>query len=209
MYFDCIVTRAPNRQKMKPSKFINSKQVREILRAGRHAWRVERGLNYYIVINFNHDENDELKAQRNFRNIRKKCISWLYYKRKNDAVSPLTDIRTWENRIENIHVNWALHVPEKYEAEFLKKIPVWIKKELGLIDDGRYHIKKTYNVNGLLRYMLKGVDPSKGYRFEIRPLNQGKVWGRRAVASTCLGKMARKRDFSEGRVKENIKNNTE
>jgi len=193
---------------MKPSKIINSKQAREILRAGRHAWYIERELNYYIVINFNHDENDELKAQRNYRNIRRKCLSWLYYKKKNDEVHPLTDVRTWENRIENIHVNWALHVPEKYEDEFLKKIPIWIRKELGNIAEGRFHIQKIYNVNGLLRYMLKGVDPSKAYRFEIIPTSQGKVWGRRAVASTCLGKMARKRDFSEGKVKrESTKNN--
>ncbi|WP_210205237.1 hypothetical protein, partial [Ochrobactrum sp. POC9] len=61
---------------------------------------------------------------------------------------------------------------------------------------------RIYNVNGLLRYILKGSDPNKAGIFEIRHSKQGKIWGRRAVASTCLGKAARERDRDNGMILE-------
>lgn len=181
---------------MKASTAIRSRQTREILRAGRHAWRIERDLNHFIVINFSTPDGDEFRPQRLFREVRRKFQSWLYYKRRQRFTDPLTDVRVWENVDGLLHVNWAVHVPEWLRAEFLEKLPLWISKALGGLSEGGYSVQDIYHLNGLLRYMLKGTE--KGEAFGIRNSPQGEVWGRRAVAATCLGKAARGRDQSSG-----------
>lgn len=182
---------------MKPSSVIRSRQTREILRAGRHAWAIERDLNFFVVINFETPPGDDLRPQRLFREVRRKAQSWLYQKRRTRYVDALTDIRTWENK-GTPHVNWALHVPGWLHPEFLEKLPVWIEKALGSLPDGCYSVQPVFNLNGLMRYMLKGSQNAS--RFGIRHAAQGEVWGRRAVAATCLGKLARERDKTSGLI---------
>lgn len=182
---------------MKASTAIRSRQTREILRAGRHAWKIERDLNHYVVINFATIEGDELRPQKLFREIRRKLQSWLYYKRRTRFVDPLTDVRVWENAGGLLHVNWAVHIPSWLQDEFLQKLPIWIEAVIGSVAvAGGYAVQDIYNLNGLLRYMLKGTQ--KPEAFGIRPSKQGEVWGRRAVASTCLGKTAREKDKISG-----------
>jgi hypothetical protein len=186
---------------MKPSTSIRPRQTREILRAGRHAWRLERGFNRFVVITFHCPLNDELKPHRQFRAIRTKAASWLYYKRRERFMDPLTDVRTWEHVGDRYHVNWALHVPSGYEAEFEEKLPIWIEKVLGAeMADETYQVREVYHLNGLLKYMLKGTQGGHAHRFGIRPTPQGEVWGRRAVAANCLGRAARARDQENGTV---------
>jgi len=182
---------------VKPSTVIRSRQTREILRAGRHAWKIERDLNIYVVVNFVHAEGDELRPQRLFRELRRKVQSWMYYKRRTRFVDSITDVRVWENKDGLLHVNWAIHIPSWLQAEFREKLPGWISKSLGgsLIQNG-HDVQDIYNLNGLLKYMLKGTQ--KAERFGIRPSKQGEVWGRRAVAATCIGKAARERDKTSG-----------
>ncbi len=188
---------------MRSSTSIRARQAREILRAGRHAWKIERDLNCYVVINFAVRDGYETEAQKAFRQIRTKCRSWLYHKRHFRVVDPLTDIRTWENKLAILHVNWALHIPERLREEFEDKLPLWIEKVLGGLDQGMFAVRPVYNLNGLLRYMLKGVEKAHAHRFDIRPVAQGEVWGRRAVASTCLGRSAREKDQFNGLIARN------
>lgn len=143
-----------------------------------------------------------MRPQRQFRAIRTKAASWLYYKRRERFMDPLTDVRTWEHIGDRYHVNWALHVPSGYEPEFEEKLPVWIEKVLGeeMVPDETYRVQEVYHLNGLLRYMLKGTQQAHAHRFDIRPAPQGAVWGRRAVAATCLGRTARARDREDGTV---------
>lgn len=183
---------------LKPSTTIRSRQTREILRAGRHAWKIERDLNLYVVVNFNAPAGDELRPQKLFREIRRKVQSWMYYKRRVRFMDPLTDIRTWENRNGIYHVNWALHVPAEFQDEFRAKLPIWVEKALGYLSTGCYAVTDVYNINALMRYMLKGTQ--KAATFGIKHVPQGEVYGRRAAAATCLGKAARVRDATSGMV---------
>jgi len=144
------------------------------------------------VINFNVVEGDELRPQKLFREVRRKFQSWLYYKRRQRLTDPLTDVRVWENKDGLLHINWAVHVPEWLRDEFLKKLPLWISKGLGTVSHDTYSVQDIYHLNGLLKYMLKGTE--KGDAFGIRSSSQGEVWGRRAVAATCLGRAARVKD---------------
>jgi hypothetical protein len=115
-------------------------------------------------------------------------------------MDPLTDIRTWEHIADLYHVNWALHIPDEYIDEFENRLPKWIEKSIGHVSEEDYKITNVYNLNGLMRYMLKGTLQSHAHRFDIRPSPQGEVWGRRAVAATCLGRVAREKDYSDGIV---------
>lgn len=185
---------------MKPSQSIRPRQTREIMRAARHAWAIQRDLNHYIVINFPIRDGDELAPQRDFRKIRTKARSWMYHRRRRRIVDPLTDVRTWEAASGVEHVNWLIHVPDGLHAEFLAMLPIWIEKVFGVLSEGTYHVEEIYNLNGVLRYVLKGTQKGHAHRFGIRPVPQGEVWGRRAVASTCLGKAARARDDDAGQI---------
>jgi len=176
---------------MQPSVFIRPRQTREMKRAGRYAWKIGRGLNLWVVINFECPEGDELLPQRQFQAIRKKMRSWLEYRqgKLNLPRSPITDIRTWEHVGERYHVNWVVHVPDQMIDEFQEKLPKWIEKVMGELKD--CHVQKVYHFNGLLKYILKGTLASHAHRFGIDPSPQGRVWGRRAVAARCLGRAAR------------------
>lgn len=189
---------------------IRSRQAREILRAGRHAWAIERDLNTYVVINFLCPEGDEFKPQREFQKIRTKARSWLYNKRgrggllgpskKGSFTDPITDLRVWENANGRVHVNWPIHVPKRYLKEFKEKLPVWIEKVFGDLPTRCYKIKRIYNINGLMRYMLKGTEKGYAKRIKVRHSHQGTVFGRRAQASGCLGKASRVRAADEGLI---------
>lgn len=185
---------------MRSSKAIRPRQTREILRAARHAWAIDRELNFFIVINFPLRDGDELSPQKDFRKIRTKARSWMYHRRKSRVVDPLTDVRVWEAKSGIVHVNWMLHVPDGLIAAFLERLPVWIEKTFGVLSPECYHVTPIYNVNGLLRYALKGTEKGHAHRFGIRHDHQGEVWGRRAVSATCLGRSARERDASSGLI---------
>lgn len=189
--------------RMKPSTSIRPRQTREILRAARHAWRLGRSFNRFVVITFHCPVGDEMRPQRQFRQIRTKAASWLYYKRRERFMDPLTDVRTWEHIGDRYHVNWALYVPPGYEDEFEEKLPIWIEKVLGgdhLMPGETYRVREVFHLNGLVRYMLKGTHASYAEHVEIRHSPQGEVWGRRAVAATCLGRTARARDYENGTI---------
>jgi len=170
------------------------------MRAARHAWAIQRDLTHFIVINFPVRDGDELAPQRDFRKIRTKARSWLYHRRSHRIVDPLTDVRTWESASGVEHVNWLIHIPHGLTGEFLAMLPVWIGKVFGSLPEGAYHVEEIYNLNGVLKYILKGTQQGHAHRFGINPVYQGEVWGRRAVASTCLGKTARERDEFDGQV---------
>lgn len=185
---------------MGSSREIRARQTREIKRAARHAWRAGRDLTRFVVINFPlPEEGNELAAQRQFRAIRNMCRSWWDYLRAKKTVNgPLTDVRTWENKNGILHVNWMVHIPEDLAAEFTIKLDLWIGKVLA---DGKPEASKNqsiYNLNGLLNYILKGTEKTKAGRFGIEPIDQGVIWGRRAVASMNLGRSARNRDWQAG-----------
>ena len=187
---------------MHASTFIRVRQAREIKRAARHSWRIGRELTRYVVINFPApDPGDELAPQRAFRAIRIKCASWWDYKRSSSPeLGPLTDVRTWENCNGILHANWMVHVPARLEAEFDRKLSKWIKDVIGDVRPGTYVNGPLYNLNGLLNYVLKGTEEAKAAKLGIDYEDQGAVWGRRAVASIGLGKVARARDWQSGSV---------
>lgn len=62
------------------------------------------------------------------------------------------------------------------------------------------HQQAIFNLNGVVRYLLKGTEPQYAEKIEITAQDQGAVWFRRATPSMSLGKTARQRDWTEGHV---------
>lgn len=187
---------------MRPTTCIRAKQAREITRAANHAWRIGQDLTRYIVINFPQPgEGDELLPAHQFREIRRKAWGWWSYKRKHDkALGRFTDLHSWEDRNDIRHVNWLVHIPRALEAEFSQKLEKWITKVVGDHPVETFKNKEIYNVMGLVRYILKGIEPRSARKFQIEPSGQGTIWGRRSAASKNLGRSARERDWEEGHV---------
>lgn len=116
---------------------------------------------------------------------------------------PFSDCRIWENPNGFLHANWLIHIPENLIEDFQKKLKRWVAKVLPDMDQTtELYDDEIFNVNGLLKYTLKGTDAAKADRFGIRHIDQGTIWGRRAVASMNLGKAARERDWQTGKVVE-------
>lgn len=187
---------------MPASQHIRAVQARELKRAVRHSWRLGRPLNRYAVIAFDTPAyGDEYAADRAFQKIRIKFRSWLdYQRRKHPEIGPITDARTWELRGSILHVNWLVHVPFGLEDAFVAKLKRWTHAVIGEHGEEVQKNKAIYNLNGLLSYVLKGTDPAHAWRVGVDPVDQGTIWGRRAVASISLGRTARERDWESGAV---------
>lgn len=172
------------------------------MRAARFAWRDGKDLTRFAVMHIPAGPvGDELVPQRLFANIRTRCRSWWDYRRMKDpSLGPMTDVRTWENKNGVLHVNWLVRVPKHLEADFDAMVNRRMTKVLIKRAPGDLNIGPITNLNGVLRYILKGTDKNKASVFDIRPEDQGVVWGRRAVASINLGRAARDRGWQAGTV---------
>lgn len=161
-------------------------------------------LTRWVIINFEKPPaGDEFLPQRQFCAIRKKAWSWwANHRSKGNVEGPFSDCRIWECPDDFLHVNWLLRVPDTLLPEFQKKLEKWVAKVLPDNVPNALYEGEIFNVNGLLKYTLKGTDATKADRFGIDHVDQGEVWGRRAVASMNLGKAARERDWETGKVVE-------
>jgi hypothetical protein len=95
------------------------------------------------------------------------------------------------------HANWVVHIPERFLAEFEKKLPKWVARILG--DERPFDIdiqKVTREADkSLAKYVIKGADPAYIDYLHLGTVAapQGRVWGRRCGASPAIGRTARKK----------------
>lgn len=187
---------------MRPSEHIRSRQAREIRRAVRHSYRMDRPLNWQITIDYGwQDEGNELVPSKLHRDIRRRFWSWWDYKRKKGEVTgQIYDTVIWEAPNGKHHANWLIHIPPSHFDEAKTTIENRCEKVLGEFKFDVLHQQEIYNLNGLTAYLLKGTEPDYAKKVEIRPEYQGIVWCRRAVPSMALGRAARDRDWRAGNV---------
>lgn len=91
-------------------------------------------------------------------------------------------------------VHWAVHIPRGLVREFRRSLPQWIAATVGgpVSHDTVKH-RPIYNVTGLKRYVLKGMDPHFAPLWKICPVPQGLIVGKRSGFSRNLGPTARAR----------------
>jgi hypothetical protein len=116
------------------------------------------------------------------------------------VTGPFHDTVIWEAPGGQHHANWLLHVPDHLQAEAETVIKNRTRKVLGEHRADVLHQQAIFNLNGLVRYLLKGTEPAYADKIDVRAVDQGAVWFRRAVPSMSLGRAARERDWTSGRV---------
>lgn len=169
---------------------IGRKPAANVHHAFRFANTIGCPLNYFVTINF---ALTPCPAQRTSAAFRRLLCSWFarWLRRhpKNKAKCPPTYAYAVETANGQTHVHWAVHIPRGFVREFRRILPQWIEAVAG----GPMHApsavkhRRVYNPVGLKRYMLKGMDPLFARLWQIRPVDQGLVIGRRSGFSRNLG----------------------
>lgn len=181
---------------LRRSQFINRKHAQSIFRAFDFASALGLPFTVYVVLNIR--ETASLSATTAFTHIRHKYRDWLAYARRaaDGHLCQPTYAYTLENKAGLIHVNWAVHVPPAWMAEFLEKLPRWSEKVHGKVElfDIDVQSIKLGTEKRLAKYFLKGTDPAFVDHFYLREVHapQGEIWGKRAGMSMNVGATARR-----------------
>jgi hypothetical protein len=177
---------------------IGRKAAENICHAFDYAKYINRALNTYIVINLTALPDDACRTQA-FARIRHKFRDWMSRKHMttDGATEPPRYVYSMEAPNGDDHANWVVHIPERFLAEFEKKLPKWVARILG--DERPFDIdiqKVTREADkSLAKYVIKGADPAYIDYLHLGTVAapQGRVWGRRCGASPAIGRTARKK----------------
>jgi len=177
---------------MKPSHYIRRRQASYTLPSLLTACEKGVPLNAFITINFRHLGIDEYEAGKLNAQLRTWAGLWLKRPKKNDRYksTPLTIMWVIENS-RDIGVHWALHLPYGAKRKFVADLKIKIDKIYpGLRLSNTVRVDRIYNILGLRKYFLKGMDVKVGELFRVRTSPQGVVYGKRFGVSQNIGPSA-------------------
>jgi len=182
---------------MPENNHLRKRQVQNILNAFDYAHSLDRPFNYFVVIRLN-----DTIAQASctaFGKIMAKYRCWLSYKRKiGETEAAPSYAFTHENPTgRNPHVNFCVHVPENLTEEFELKLPIWIEKVQGELEQDTLSAEPLMprGYKAVAFYINKGVDPEFIDHFNLRHWHdkrgpQGVIYGQRAGFSRSMGPTA-------------------
>lgn len=178
------------------SEYIDRRQIGNFFKGIRHANRIGRPLNLFVTINFKHTACSPQDASKCFEKIRvNHFIPWLAYQsRKSKRLNFGRPTFVWviENSGEDIGPHWLVHIPERLQDEFRKKVARWLETCAGPVSSPQaLDIRKAPSPLGAGLYMAKGINPKYAKFYGIRPKAQGKVHGKRCGTSNNLSRTAR------------------
>jgi hypothetical protein len=105
-----------------------------------------------------------------------------------------TYVWTMEAAGNQTAAHWLVHIPAPMTKAFHAKLDEWLASIAGgEVDTGAANLKPIYNLTGIRRYILKGVDPAWAKHLGVQHVPQGEVIGKRSGFSRNLGPAARKR----------------
>lgn len=183
------------------SHSIKRKTAQTILQAFDFAKHIDRPLNQSVTIRMT---GIPIEAGREtFETIRTRCYVWL--KRKQKMTQGQAEAPYYTYAFENpdhadLHLHWVVHVPERYQTEFRRKLKRWVAKAFGRQpEQDEVHVRDVnpYEDKTLAKYILKGTDELYHNHFNLQKFatpgeDQGLVIGRRAGASHALNREARR-----------------
>lgn len=184
------------------TKHISRKATQNGFRAFDFAIDTQQRFNLYIVINLR--ETVAASSSTIFQAVRHKFRDWLNNRYRRSGLPPRQPayLVSFENPGDtNPHVNWALHLPDAFTAEFLEKLPNWARKAQRVLPspfDIEAQRVKPGTEKRLAKYVLKGTDPEFIDHFHMRELfeahgPQGTVFGPRLVVSRSLTASSREK----------------
>jgi hypothetical protein len=184
-----------NNGRYRESRQIGRKPAANLHHATRVADRIGRPLNQFVTINYSLTACPPREASAAFRRLLASWYArWLRRHRKLKGRCPPTHVWVFEAAGGQVAVHWAVHIPRGLVREFRRSLPLWIAATVGepVPHDTVKH-RSIYNVTGLKRYVLKGMDPHFAPLWKIRPVPQGLIVGKRSGFSRNLGPTARAR----------------
>lgn len=178
----------------KPSGHINLTPAVNIHHATRYAERAGLPLNTFVTINFT-----MLGAGGNASPVLRKLLNqrfapWLRRTASCDHLLAPTYVWSIENTRATVAAHWLVHLPAEIRAAFIERLLRWLGDMTGAPPSpNTVQVKPIYNIVGLRRYILKGVNPVWAKRLGVKSSDQGIVNGRRSGFSRNLGPVARMR----------------
>ncbi len=106
-----------------------------------------------------------------------------------------------EKGLPGLHLHLICHVPISLRRQFRSRLKIWLVTSGGrkgahalnrkAVRHSKPHSEQedyiTSGLWGLVRYLLKGIDPDVAPKFGVRPVNQGVISGKRLGYSEALG----------------------
>lgn len=201
---------------MKNTSYIGKKGAKTLYYAADVAKYIRLPLNHFITINFSETNIASLQINDAFLKLKRQLTRWLLSSSKHKEIIEPTFAWVFENCINgegcddideyhNIHVHWAMHIPEGYEDEIFLKIILFLKK-ITVINERTVHLADTKN-NSTLSYFLKGCNPDyiNIYGRDRDAIYQGIIPGNRRSGTTRnIGPKARKKMDKDLGIKRNF-----
>jgi hypothetical protein len=183
----------------RPSQYINLKPASNLHHAIRIAEVIKRPLTLFVSINFGHIDCPLEKVPKAFQRLREKFGKWITrppVHQRQHAVSPtfvwVLERPEGSNRIDG---HWLLHVPKNRQHEFKSRLAAWLPGVVGEVTNTRaaLNIQIAHTPKSALRYMLKGQRYLDAIKFQISPVKQDIIHGRRSGFTKNLGPAQKKR----------------
>jgi hypothetical protein len=180
------------------SNFIDQRQIKNLLKGINHSIKIGRPPNLFVTINFVHTGCSPQAASKCFEKMRVSHFRpWLAYQTKRGRLNFGRPTYAWviENGGGHTGAHWLVHVPERLQADFKKKLPKWLETCAGPVNSPQaLDIQKAPTPEKAGLYMAKGINPRYAKLWRIRfPRPQGLVYGKRCGISANLGPAARER----------------
>lgn len=177
------------------SHHINRHPAVNIHHATRHSERIGLPLNRMVTINFSLIDCKSDDAGPLFRRmLAERFAPWLRRTARTASTIPPTYVWSMEGANNQAAVHWLVHVPAGHLRAFEQKLTEWLTGLLGETPEpSAVKVQPIYNLVGARHYILKGTDPVWAGHLGVRPVDQGKVIGKRSGFSRNLGPVARKR----------------
>jgi len=181
--------------KTKTNHYIGKKGAQTLYYAAEVAQYIHCPLNYFVTINFKETDLPPLEIHNKFLKIKRKLTRWMKNASSSKEAFEPTFAWVFENckyrqgcheinDDHNIHVHWAMHIPEGYEDDVLFKLKTYLKQETSINDQTLYMGDTMNNPN--LSYFLKGCHPDiiETYGRGREASDQGVIPGNRRTGTT-------------------------
>jgi hypothetical protein len=164
------------------SSSINRFPAVNIHHAQRYSEALGLPLQWFVTINFTLLGIPPDLATALFRNmLAQRFAPWLRRSAVNKSGLRPTYIWVMEAAGGHVAVHWVLHLPASLRAAFRSRVFSWMREWSTTQEIGSaLQMKPVTNIVGLRRYMLKGVNPTWAAHLGVRPVEQGKIIGKRS-----------------------------
>jgi hypothetical protein len=177
------------------TRHINRRPAVNIHHATRMSQKIGLPLNRMVTLNLAQAGCAPESAGHAFRKLlTQRFAPWLRRTAAKRTFVPPTYVWSIEAAGNQIAAHWLVHVPTGLHRSFERKLREWLTSLLSEAPPpSAVNIKPVYNLVGVRRYILKGIDPAWAAHLKVVPVDQGKVIGKRSGFSKNLGPAARSR----------------